>query len=349
MSGKIYTAEEESSYILQSQTWKYALLVFLGGVSYGAVSPIAKTAYNYGFEWQQVTCGQSISGMVLFAIALSLQLAFFALRPQKARAEGVAGNGKAASNITSSSKFSSVLGALTAPGVLKLLAMGMVTCSTCMLYNIALSKLPVAVALTLLFQFTWIGVLMQIIITKRAPHIAEIVAAVIVVLGTFFASGLFSTELVIDYDPVGVLCGLGSAVSNAFFILLSSTVETKLPCVQRGLLVCCGSSIMGLIICPTFFSSGVLFHGLAPIAIGMGFTALLIPVILFALSTPYLPTGVSTILAATELPSGIIFTILLTGVGVDVLQTIGIVAILFGVFVSQLPTFQMTRINIFKS
>ena len=284
-----------------------ALIVFFGGLSYGAMAPVIKMAYAAGFNWQSTTAGQSVFGALIFGVALII----------------VAARRKPLSRIT-------------VPRVLKLMGTGMMTCSTCILYSISLSHLPVAVAIVLLFQFTWIGIVIQIIATRTRPHISEVLAGVMVVAGTLLASGLFSAELHIDYNPIGVISGLGSAVTCALFMFLTGRVETSMPTIQRGFIICCGAALLGLIVCPTFLVHGTII-AIAPYGFTQGLFALFFPVVAFAIGTPHLPTGISTILASAELPCSIVLSFLILGEAVDGLQIVGILGILCGVVVSQLP------------
>lgn len=284
-----------------------ALAVFLGGASYGIMAPAIKLAFAAGFTWQQTTAGQATFGFLLFAALLGAQ----ALRGKKPAPMG-------------------------AKGTLKLMGTGMTTCCTCILYSISLSYLPAAVAITLLFQFTWIGIVIQVIVTRTPPHASEVLAGIIVVAGTVLASGLLSAELDIVYHPVGVACGLASAVSCALFMFFSSRVETSLPSVQRGLIICAGAALLANAVCPTFITAKTVVD-IAPYGLIQGFFALFLPVVLFGLGTPHLPTGISTVLAAAELPASVILTYLILGESVSALQALGVCVILAGVMVSQAP------------
>lgn len=292
---------------MQKNTLKYSALVFAGGASYGIMATTVKFALNDGFSWTQIAASQPLFGTLLFAAAL-LVLILRGKRPVR----------------------------LSPKRIASLLALGLTTCTTCVLYNFALTKLPVAVAITLLFQFTWIGVVIQIIVTRRRPQPAELAAAAVILGGTLLASGLFS-EALDQVDPLGVVCGLLSAVSTALFMFLSGRIGVDLPPIQRGLFVCLGACILGFIACPTYFASGALQAGIWKYGLVLGAFGLLIPVILFGIGTPHLPTGLSTIMASSELPCGILVSVLILGEPIDVLQTIGIVVILAGVVVSQLP------------
>lgn len=282
-----------------------AVIVFFAGVSYGAMAPVSKSAFASGFSWQQTVAGQMTFGLVLFAAAFLVQLM-----------RGVPWQ------------------RLSLRTTIQLLMTGMATCATAVLYSISLTHLPVAVSLTLLFQFTWIGVVMQAIVTRRLPNRFEAIAAVIVVAGTVFASGMYPPKMAMSYSPLGLACACGSSVTCALFMFLSSRVATDLPPMQRGTFVCLGAVILAYLVYP-----GYLFDGTLAREAGFGFmqglTALFLPVLLFGIGGPGLPTGVVSILASSELPASIFLSMLFLGEVVSGSQMLGIAVILFGVVVSQ--------------
>lgn len=292
---------------MQKNTLKYSALVFLGGASYGVMAATVKMAYAAGFSWTQAVASQALFGALLFAIALAVSL------------------GRGRKPVP-----------LTPKRVLSLLGLGLNTCATCVLYNLSLTMLPVSAALTMLFQFTWIGIVIQVAVTRRKPHPAELAAAIAILVGTLFASGMFSNE-VGELNPIGILCGLGSAVSCALFMFFSSRVGCGLPPIQRGLVVCLGACVLGFALCPDYFASGALQAGIWKYGLVLGLCALFVPVILFGIATPHLSTGLSTIMASSELPCGIAISAVLVGESVDALQLAGVAVILIGVVVSQLP------------
>ena len=292
---------------MQKNTLKYSTLVFVGGASYGVMAATVKMAYAAGFTWTQAVASQALFGTLLFTAALLV------LRLRGTR-----------------------LVRLSPKRVAALLGLGLNTCATGVLYNFSLTTLPVSVAITLLFQFTWIGIVIQVIVTRRRPHAAELAAAAVILGGTLLAGGLFS-ETVGDLDPVGVTCAMLSAVSCALFMFFSSRVGNNLPPIQRGLVVCLGACLLAFALCPGYFASGALQAGIWKFGLVLGLCALFIPVILFGIATPHLPTGLSTIMASSELPCGIAISMAFIGEPVDALQLAGVAAILAGVVVSQLP------------
>lgn len=293
---------------MQKNTLKYSLIVFLGGASYGVMAATVKVAFAEGFAWAQTAASQAFFGALLFAVAL-LALAVAGKHPVP----------------------------LSPKRALALLGLGLTTCTTCVLYNFALTMLPVSVAITMLFQFTWIGIVLQVIATRRRPHAAELCAAVVILGGTFLASGLFSSS-VGELNPIGIACALLSALSCATFMFLSARVGNDLPPIERGLVVCLGACILGFAVCPDYFASGALQAGIWKYGLILGAFGLFVPVVLFGIGTPHLSTGLSTIMASSELPCGIAVSMLVLSEPVDAFQALGIAVIMAGVVVSQLPS-----------
>ena len=292
---------------MQKDTLKYSGIVFLAGTSYGAQATTVKITYAAGFTWTQTVASQALFAALLFAAALLVQ-----------RSRGRR------------------LVPLSPKQVLALLALGLNTCIGTVLYNYALTLLPVSVAITLLFQFTWMSIVLQLVVVRRRPRAAEVVAVAVILGGTLLASRAFSSD-VGALDPVGVACGLLSAASCTFFMFFSSRVERGLPPIQRGLVVCLDACALGFALCPDYFASGALQDGIWEFGLVLGLCALFVPVVLFGIATPHLTPGLSAIMASSELPCGIALSALVIGEPVEALQAVGIVAILAGIAISQLP------------
>ena len=290
---------------MEKNTLRYSGIVFLAGASYGAQATTVKITYAAGFTWTQVVASQALFAALLFAVALLVQ-----------RARGKR------------------LVPLSLKQTIALLALGLNTCIGTVLYNYALTLLPVSVAITLLFQFTWMGIVVQLVVMRRRPRAAEAAAAAVILGGTLMASGMFS-ESVGALDPVGIACGLLSAVSCTFFMFFSSRVGRGMPSVQRGLVVCLGACAL----CPDYFASGVLQDGIWKFGLVLGLCALFVPVALFGIATPHLTPGLAAIMASSQLPCGIALSTLVLGEPVEALQVAGVVAILAGIVISQLPHF----------
>ena len=101
--------------------------------------------------------------------------------------------------------------------------------------------------------------------------------------------------------------------------------------------MCLGACALGFALCPDYFASGALQDGIWKFGLVLGLCALFVPVALFGIATPHLTPGLSAIMASSELPCGIALSALVIGEPVEALQAVGIVAILAGIAISQLP------------
>ncbi|WP_206391046.1 EamA family transporter [Olsenella sp. An285] len=272
-----------------------------------------KLAYAAGFTSAQVVASQAWFGCLFFVLATAVKLAR---------------GGR--------------LVRLTGTQALKLMGLGALTCTTSILYCYAMSVLPAPVALTLLFQFTWMGLIWQTIITRRAPKPLEIASAAVIVFGTVFASGVYKTGLA-GYDPVALVCALGAAVTCSLFVTFSGKVKASCSNEQRGVIVCLGAGIMSLTVCPNYLVSDVVFQGILPFAAVAGFFGLMCPVLLFGLGSPHLPAGLSTVMAAAELPAGLLIAMIVLGEPLGVIEWLGVVVILAGVCLAQVPALRGAR------
>ena len=284
---------------------KATLQMFLGGASYGVMATVYKLTYAAGFSPAHVTAGQAWAGFALFACLLALGIA----------------RGRSWQR-------------LGARQVAKLVGVGMCSGVTCILYTYAMSLLPVPVALALLFQFTWIGSVIEVAFTRKPPAPMQVVAALVVIGGTVLASNVWQTGI-LEYNPTGIACALGAAVSCALFVTMNGRVRTTCSTAQRGLIVAAGMVITSHLVCPDFVISGVLLEGMAPYALVAGFFSVVLPVVMFGLGAPHLTPGVSTILTSAELPAGLFTAMLVLGTPVSPLEWLGVAIILAGVCIAQ--------------
>ncbi len=293
-----------------SSRLRYSLIVFAGGACYGIIGSVVKLAYGDGFTFPQVTCTQTV-----FALATFLLLTLF----DKLR------------------DFRRVR--LSWKERLQLGAMGLVSAGTTTFYYLSLSMLPASVAIALLFQFTWMGLVFEVACTRKRPHGASLVSVAVILGGTVLASGLAEGTLG-AINPLGILCGLAAAVCCASFMFLSGRVVTDAPVQQRGLWASVGYFAAGLAVCPDYFASGALTSGLWSYGLVLGPLSFVLPMMLFGIGCARISPGLSTIMASSELPISIACAVLVLHETVTPLQLAGVAVILLGVVVAQLPSFR---------
>ena len=285
----------------------FPLLVFLGGCSFGPSSSVIKMAYEAGFAANDVVMSQYLFGWMMMAVLAGGLFAASAARkkaaaPKLPRAKNVIGIGAVGISIA--------------------------LVSTC--YIFALQTVPAHIAVILLFQYTWMDIILEALYTRKLPHISIVTSVLILVAGTLLAAGVGAGAE--HLDPIGILFGIGSAFFYAIYIFLLGKVDVEVHPITRSF--CILSFALLFLICiftPAYFTSGVLADGLWKYGILIGILGCAIPSFFFAIGTPKISTGAATILSSSELPAGIICSVIILSEAVTPLQWAGVVLLFFGI------------------
>ncbi|KOR89750.1 EamA family transporter [Paenibacillus solani] len=282
---------------------KNSLFVFLGACCFGILSTVVKLAYQNGFVFQEVMISQFTSGWL---ILLVLMLLF--------------GRQK-----------------VTGKQFLRLTGVGLCTCLTGVTYYLALQSIPASIAVVLLFQFTWIGVVIEAIVNRQWPDKPTIISVVILFFGTLMAGGIMGAGE-IQLNWVGTLLGLAAALMMALFVFFSGRVETQMSPITRSFYTSTGGLILlTILLTPKVYTEVSIFdNGLWMYGLILGLFGVVLPVLLFALGAPKISTGLATILGAGELPVAVIASVMVLSEQVTVLQWIGVVVILLGIAYPQM-------------
>ncbi|TCP17900.1 threonine/homoserine efflux transporter RhtA [Scopulibacillus darangshiensis] len=280
---------------------KYVLLVLFGGCSYGLLSSVIKLGFLDGFSIQELLCGQYLFGWLgLLVIVLLFS------RHKVSKRE-----------------------------LLTLLIIGTTMSMTGIFYGFAIEELSASIAVVFLFQFTWMGVVIEAMVNKTFPGFDKMISIVILFIGTLLAGGLFEGAAQ-DFSLRGILFGLLAAVSFSLFVFVSGHVGTTVPAYTKSFLMTTGATMMVCIFSPpTFLINGALQAGLWKYALFLGLFGVVIPIICFSIGTPKVGAGLGTILGAVELPTAIIASITLVNEAVSIMQWIGIILILLGIVIPQ--------------
>jgi drug/metabolite transporter (DMT)-like permease len=285
------------------QTLKHSIIIFLAGICYGLMIPLARAAFALGFDASHITATQYLVS--------SLIMATFVLLVSRRK--------------------------MSVKTIIKLAGVGVLASGISIFYYRALELLPSATAVTLLFQFVWMGVLVQAFRERKLPKLLTVVSVITIMVGTFFATGLVETgAAAFSLDPLGLFFGILSAVFYTAYLVASAQVATNLPAANRSLVTSIASFLVAILLFPSFFSSDAVL-GMGWVGIGFGL-ATITCVFLIAYSAPHLPGGLVTIMAASELPSGILCAALLVGDAVSALTILGVIVVLIGIVLSESDT-----------
>ena len=225
-------------------------------------------------------------------------------------------------------------------GILTILFIGLFTSITGIVYGQALIYLPASLAVVMLFQFTWIGILIDCLIKRRLPVKSEVISLSILFVGTILAAGVIDTDLS-SIPMKGWVLGLLSALSFALCIQFNSRPVKGVTNVMRTLLVSIVAVVVVSIVhSPEIIWNGQITGGLWKYGLALGFFGIILPIILFSIAGQKVGGALASILSAMELPVAIIVSVLVLNEPLTTLQIAGIVLILLGMTV---PTYMANR------
>ncbi|MFZ3590273.1 EamA family transporter [Bacillus sp. DJP31] len=284
------------------KTWHYALLVFIGGCSFGILSTFVKLAYSAGYVMAEVTGSQ-----VLFGTLIIWMVTIFTKKK------------KVSLNQT-----------------LKIMLAGIPMGLTGLLYYQSLQTLDASLAIIFLFQFIWIGTLIEWVYYKRIPSSGKVLSIVILLSGSILAAG-FLGESVQSLSWQGVIWGLLSAFTFSLFIFFSSIIGNHVPAVQKSALFSTGALIITFLLFPPVFLIDVpTLVGVMPYGLILGIFGVVLPPLFFSIGMPHVGPSLGTILTASELPVAIIMSAFVLSEDVGQLQWLGVALILGGIVIGNL-------------
>lgn len=299
---------------------KYLLSVLLGAISYGILSTIVVKAYGKGYGLGEVVGSQLLVGFIL---AWSLVL-FTKLREKRKRGAAIGQSG-----ITTSAK-------LTWKSRLFLMAAGTPTAITGLLYYESLRYIPNSLAIILLFQFTWIGVLIHAVSQRKRPSGIVFLTLAILFGGTLMAAGIIDQGLS-RFNWIGVGFGLLSALSYSLFILLSGkAVPSVHPAYRSGWMITGGLLLVFILFPPYFLINGTIWGDLLLFGAMLGLFGAFLPPVLFAIGVPHIGEGMTGILGASELPVAVLLSAIVLHEHVSILQWAGVLLVMIGVALPEL-------------
>lgn len=285
----------------------YPFMVIFAASCYGILSTIVKLAIKDGYTASEAVTAQYFIG---FLLAFLIFMIFRRRIP----------------------KFK---------GIKIILLAGFFTALTGTVYGQAVSYMPASIAVVMLFQFTWVGMLFDCIAKRRLPERIEVVSLVLLFCGTIFAAGVIGVDLS-GIPWQGWAWGMASAISFASFVMVNSKTVEGLDTEARLFL----TSFVAVLVVSVFQSPEVIWDGtlfgnnLWIYGLILGLFGIVIPIYLFSIAVPHVGAANSSILSAAELPVAVTASVLLLQETLTILQIIGIAIIIVGM---TLPTIQQKR------
>lgn len=289
--------------VRRSAVFTNSVLIFIAGSSYGFIVPVIKTANENGIFPSTVLPLQ-------YLIALVASLAFVLIR----RIEW------------------------SSPRKLcEMAVLGIFTGGTSICYYTAVTLLPSSAALTLLFQYVWISVLIECIHKRKLPTLSSVISIVVILVGTVFATGLLDGS-VGSLDPIGVAFGAASAIFYALFLYFSGIIGVGQPTALRAVMLAAGGVIVTSIVSPSAYIAAVQTPEVWPYSLALSILGIIFPTTVINFASPKLSAGMVSIMASSELPVGILAAWVLVTDVPSPLVIFGAILVLVGIFLKQIPT-----------
>jgi len=291
---------------------KGIIYVAFGASSYGMLATFVKLAYQQGYTTAEVTSSQYV-----FAILCLLAFNFFIRKKP--------------------------LPAAKRRDIGKLILSGTSMGFTSVLYYLSVRYINASIAVVLLMQSVWIGVLIESFIEKSKISPPKIAAVVLVLAGTVLATNILKSELV--FDLKGYIFGFLAAISFSMTLYSTNSVAIHLHAYKRSLFMLFGGAIVVLIftlftqILPTYFHAAFVpdeFVFIKPFDTTILYTwgillsalGTVLPPILLNKGFPLTGVGLGSIVSALELPVSVTCAFIFLNENVSLIQWAGILIIL---------------------
>ncbi len=291
---------------MKNNILKGVLLVALGATSYGMLATFVKLAYKDGFTTAEITSSQFIYGILGLLLINLFQKIF---KKEKTK--------------TATSK-----------NIFQLMVAGTSLGMTSVFYYLCVRYIDVSIAIVLLMQTVWMGVLLEWFLDKKLPSKQKIISVIIVLLGTFLATKLYEFNLKLDWK--GVFWGILAAASFTTTMFTANKVAIEISSAQRSLYMLLGGSVI-VFIFSAFTQVGALNIDIFKnYGLFLAFFGTIIPPILLNAGFPKTGLGLGSIVASLELPVSVLMAFLILNEKVVIWQWCGILLIIFAVIIMNL-------------
>ena len=282
---------------------KGVFFVALGATSYGMLATYVKLAYQENYTTAEVTSSQFILGL----IGLLLINLF-----QKVRSKEVAEKP-------------------TAKNIFNLMLAGSSLGMTSVFYYLCVKYIDVSIAIVLLMQTVWMGVLLEMILDKKLPSKQKVISVVLVLVGTILATNLLDNQNEVDYR--GIAWGLAAAMSFTTTMFTANRVAVHISSAQRSLYMLLGGAVIVFVFGIMTQTTPYNFEIFMKWGIVLSLFGTIIPPMLFNIGFPNTGIGLGSIVASLELPVSVMMAYFILDEQVILSQWFGILIILFAIII----------------
>lgn len=280
------------------------LSVLLAASFYGFMSPIVKGAYGEGHSFAQVTFSQFFYASFFF-------LPYFLWQLKKTK--------------------------VNLKELWKLLLVGFLGLGgTSLFYYGSLQLLPASISLILLFQFVWVGLLLEWLFFGHKPTPYHLLSVGVVLLGTFFTIPIGDVGENLSLPGIGL--GLAAAFSYSFFLIGTARLSAGMKGGMRSAIMVLGTLVLIFLFFLTYTPPVELnpFGTISKWGLLLGLLGQVFPPLLFSYGAPRIGGSLTSLFGTMELPVGILAAFFILNEVILPIQWFGIGLILAGILFSQL-------------
>ena len=282
---------------------KGVFLVGLGATSYGMLATFVKLAYKDGFTTAEVTSSQFIYGIL----------------------------GVLLINIFQKFRVNTPTVKATSKNILQLMSAGTSLGMTSVFYYLCVKYINVSIAIVLLMQTVWMGVLLEWFLDKKAPSLQKIISVGIVLVGTILATNILKSEIELDWR--GIVWGMLAAASFTTTMFTANKIALGVSSAQRSLYMLLGGAVIvfGFSIATqvTPFNLSIF----KDYGIFLALFGTIIPPLLMNAGFPHTGLGLGSIVSSLELPVSVMMAFMILNEQVVALQWIGIILIIMAIVI----------------
>lgn len=284
--------------MIKNSVLKGVLLVGLGATSYGMLATFVKMAYDENYSTAEVTVAQFVLGIL----------------------------GILSINAFQKNKKGNTVVKASRKNIFQLMLAGTSLGLTSVFYYLTVKYIPVSIAIVLLMQTVWMGVLLEMMLDKKRPSTQKIVSVFIVLIGTVLATNLLQTEIQLDWR--GIVLGLLAAASFTTTMFTANRVAVGISSAQRSLYMLLGGAVIVFAFAMVTQSAPFNFNIFMKWGIILALFGTIIPPMLMNAGFPLTGIGLGSIVSALELPVSVLMAYFLLNETVNTLQWFGITIIL---------------------
>lgn len=275
---------------------RYIFMVFAGACSFGILSTFVKLAYREGYSAAEISLSQAFTGLLVLWVLHLL------LRKDK--------------------EFK-----VSWPVLFTGATIGLTT----FFYYVSVVYIPASLAIVLLMQCTWMGILLDWLLFKKKPGWVQGLVTLLILAGTVMASGML-TNPTQEISWKGIFYALLSALFYAGFIVANSRTGQHIETLKKSMIIMMGSTLSIFIVnAHQLVVSNHFDWGILKWALFLSLFGTIIPPVLFAKGIPKVGAGISAIVMTAELPVAVICSHIVLHEPVGWMQWIGVMIMLLAI------------------